>query len=52
MGGLARPTPQGHGPKGYLTSTSPSIILTEKVKWLALTGSMNLFTNPSDLLVI
>ncbi|TVY83828.1 hypothetical protein LSUE1_G001333 [Lachnellula suecica] len=33
MGGLARPTPQGQGPKGYLTSTSDSIILTEKIFW-------------------
>lgn len=31
MGGLAQPTPQGHGPKGYLSVTSKSIVITEKV---------------------
>ncbi|KAI1382875.1 uncharacterized protein F4822DRAFT_435250 [Hypoxylon trugodes] len=33
MGGLARPTPQGTGSKGYLTATDDAEILTEKIFW-------------------
>lgn len=33
MEGLARPTPQGTGPKGYLTATNDAEILTEKIFW-------------------
>lgn len=33
MGGLARPTPQGTGPKGYLTATNDAEILTEQIFW-------------------
>ncbi|KAI1758776.1 hypothetical protein GGR53DRAFT_205421 [Hypoxylon sp. FL1150] len=33
LGGLARPTPQGTGPKGYLSATNDAEILTEKIFW-------------------
>ncbi|OTB01691.1 hypothetical protein M426DRAFT_14305 [Hypoxylon sp. CI-4A] len=33
MGGLAQPTIQGTGPKGYLSATNDAEILTEKIFW-------------------
>ncbi|KAI8965299.1 hypothetical protein F5Y11DRAFT_313576 [Daldinia sp. FL1419] len=33
LGGLAQPTPQGTGPKGYLTATNDAEIITEKIFW-------------------
>ncbi|KAI1076112.1 hypothetical protein F5B20DRAFT_594319 [Whalleya microplaca] len=34
MGGLSQPTPQGTGPKGFLTATNDAEILTEKIFWV------------------
>ena len=31
LGGLARPTPQGSTPKGYLTAMNEALVITEKV---------------------
>ena len=38
LGGLAQPTPQGHGPKGYLTTFNHAEDVTEKVSHLFITN--------------